>query len=1059
MPSAATTLSAKLQTALCYDAEDVRRLKLVLAPGKPTRPAGPAHSRKNSAVTLSDTRSSRATSSTSRDNSKTSYTASTHTTLTRPLPRSAKSENDTESVTPQQRHRVAVDAVNGCLRILAVASVRLESPSDPANAPSNSSRGTTLHTPRKASETHVDPSRRSTVEEHGPSELSREQLVITTEVGRYAFEYLQSAEGRHARYSSQSDAQVQGGLISFVSKLLSLGLHEQALKQLRALQNVLRHASNAVPEEVRRPTRFERDPPYFNPTENSSGLADLLCFEVRDVQKPKLLSDIVSHQLLSLRLIVASTRVSVLSVVLHYVDLSYKSSPVNILVQLYELDPANPRTLLQLDSLSKILAHTAQRMSHGQSADFERVSLALKMITLALRVRLIWVGLADHECDYQTDILLPFSRVVAIYAKVVSADHMHKYKLARKLYHELVNQATATVEDGRNQIPPDDLVLDLSRMAQDAGLFHEAQELSKTLTASPQDDGKVSAAEFVEIARLATFTLANNEHTEWDQVDRAVKMLNAGLNDESSSLGSVMREALKLRAAAYMYIKKTLTSAATQDILHRECVVVAYQTIVSFLVLLSRVLGQENDEDSSGRQRMILAALRVMKQSMEATCNVTKQLMHFAWMPVDLLLQGIALCKHLLQASSSFDVDLVQEWLPHRDTNSLKSELAKLSWSIPAGPIPDPLQTLRSLKQGLSILDDTDATVRRSAMQAVGHYRFGRALLKLHRRTDARLSFEKSIRSCVATGILADAAKIAEHQPTKAMLKSHPESQVLHAALKGLLEIDVKSEYVDEPDLAFVKDQSSDEKALVYELCLSILCSMMASQDVHFKMLDAASEISRLLLRIYEQKSYPLRRCRLMSRLMRLRAERRELKNVIDLEAVNDILCFSGHLARDEQLSTYWDHYRSTLSASLGLSRGSQGVKQIKSALETWTHLIKGASSWEDIDSRIDEPEQCMAQLCAIADFMDTQGLDEHRAQALALVASAEALSDDGALIRKPPRTVDVAAHLSQLGYTNEAGRYLDVATILMGLSDGTSPHADLVRSSWLLARSETGKR
>jgi separase len=184
-------------------------------------------------------------------------------------------------------------------------------------------------------------------------------------------------------------------------------------------------------------------------------------------------------------------------------------------------------------------------------------------------------------------------------------------------------------------------------------------------------------------------------------------------------------------------------------------------------------------------------------------------------------------------------------------------------------------------------------------------------------------------------------------------------------------------------------------------------------------------------LSLYTQDLYPIRRLRVITRLLSLDlAHPQEVSETLSNElSLNRIRNISVENTNDQGLENYLVHFQTLTTTLLELQQEQPNIDVIKQCLAVWNSVRERCVDFTALEREIEDVPRLLAHLLLIADYMEMKGFDTIRVAVLRLIADFNQLRDDTS---SPNDLVLSFTRLGtqwlQLGYSGKAGLALDRA-------------------------------
>ncbi|TKA23290.1 hypothetical protein B0A50_07347 [Salinomyces thailandicus] len=332
---------------------------------------------------------------------------------------------------PKAKHALATEVVNITLKVLTEASkvqATISSHSgatrkNPAKTPAKSSNALQ---PRSGNNTPapLSPSRTKSGDEAGLQEQNdvnegpSAPLLAAAECGRLAFSFLRSSDALKRDGSSPPPLQLETGMLALSARLVALGMHNLAAKELSAVKRRLEAA-------VKPPSRAGDNVKLHSKAIGTEkpDTASLLRLDPAVKSCPDTLPLAITHQQLVLRVVAGSRKPSAVAIVADHFCPSNQFTPPKLILHHAEMTGDRVRAPKQLESLAQILLGLCPGLSASSDASAldEGVSpspeVVFRLQSTALQIRKEWWQLAGHKVNYKDELLEPFSKCLGAFVR------------------------------------------------------------------------------------------------------------------------------------------------------------------------------------------------------------------------------------------------------------------------------------------------------------------------------------------------------------------------------------------------------------------------------------------------------------------------------------------------------------------------------------------------------------------------------------------------------------------------------------------------------------------
>lgn len=164
-----------------------------------------------------------------------------------------------------------------------------------------------------------------------------------------------------------------------------------------------------------------------------------------------------------------------------------------------------------------------------------------------------------------------------------------------------------------------------------------------------------------------------------------------------------------------------------------------------------------------------------------------------------------------------------------------------------------------------------------------------------------------------------------------------------------------------------------EERGVVLEWQLE-----QASELIHKPKYDKAlgallAELSARLAQVYAPSAHPIRRARVLARLMRIRAVKPDLLSSHSLHALTSIIV-DDELDGDDGLKPYLDDIRVSIAVARLFEDGKPDSEALGPHLYIWQRLLNGCKNADALHRVVDNPAALAQQLTSLGDYFGSLG-------------------------------------------------------------------------------------
>jgi len=889
----------------------------------------------------------------------------------------------------------------------------------------------------------------------------------TAECARVAFSCLRTLQASKVPGIDLPGLQLENGMSVLIGKLVSLGLDDLAIKELRVLKRRLNSEDGPRRDTASKGTN----------TTTAQTLAELLDFGKIPITGAKL-GLVVTTQLQVLRVMTSSRNPKHVEAAISVLITTHPSSPTRLLLvatkEAKELKEAE-KISRQLQTLSDILLSLTPSVSPADDplAVEPRLSVspdvAVQLQTLALHNRFLWWGIAGHKGDLSKEIFDPFLRCLSSFSRRSQSNAPENYRICSSLTMDLMTLLN-DCSDSRPRALKSTLCRIyklLGSLANDANLVIEAiawtEEYQKNLDPKVDSDARRCSV----AARLVSLKLRLPTIDPKDEglLLNLLEDLECPFKGESSEVDDLFIEVHQARRSAMMVLSKYKAAPGPNathqltDGLRQMC-----ESLVFLCPRLSvRYLGKPPDVSSATKDIVRYEQRRYFISkpginSVDSVLFLVRTLLgegQIAWDLVDSKLQDCLLLLNRL--------DLSRDQGPEHDESAPKSHFVRIS-NIYYSQYLDLRRTSDSTKDGqrLRVLRRSIDSIRtrpryeRKAGQLTTKLERMAEVCKMTSRYDELSKTLSSLQDeMIADGCLNAVAEMAAFRPIRAAWSENADVAVLGRTMQSLLKVQLKYLNPAAQIPLFHSSWSEEEIGAVLEHQLDTL-SRQATDSTTARCL--LSRACRELISVYDRERFPIRRIRTLLRLYALGVENLEeiVENVdteLDPSSVAELV-IEG--TKDERLVGYLNHLRAMVITTTELRQEKPRIEVLKEGLSVWSSIRSRCEDVVALERQVDDVPGLITHLHTVGDYLEMKGFDTTRVAVLRLIAELDELSSDES---DPEKLVLAFTYLGvqwlQLGYSGKAGLALDRARVYNqqnGVTAFSSLQLHISSSQYLLA-------
>lgn len=864
--------------------------------------------------------------------------------------------------------------------------------------------------------------------------------LATAECARVAFACLRGVKGPLA--AEQTDLQIETGMSALAGKLIGLGMHEPALKELRVLHKRLDVAAKPEPAAAKttKQTAALTDAP--------TTVADLLSFHMPVA--PQFLTAVTTCQVQVLKLIASSKKPAHIEAAVPYLRDTQPSSPVKLLSALAKQGSKEAgKAARQLASLSQLILSLAPSVSSQEDAVAvePRVSpapaAAFELQTIAFTCQLRWWRLGGHSGKFDEELLSPLSRCLRAFARRFTANDAVLYKTMAVSVDSLLQTASSC---GYTPIvstaaPISAIYQILGTTACNAKRYDDATQWFMKLksTVTEPAESKVRYASICAWLLAASLKKTGTEVDNDELAQLVLESLDGSLSGTVSELNELLDSLSLARRSVVGRLMETMNPALSENRKADALDDILKAFILRYPRFVRRWLGNAPNKDAPPKhilqfdQRRQLV-MKTISQTLDATLMVIKcdiQANASEWQQLDEVLQH---CSALLETVN----DPAQSPAKTEQLNAYFVKISSLYFAKfsqlrkqSQRKREENKQILQTLSRSIDAVKDLSATERDRAQLSTKLELFADMCKGVGRADDAVQTLRSICTGMAEDGILTEvAAALATQAPTIAW-NMNGKSSMLSRTLRSVAKLD--KSWTD-----WTIFLPETERAAVLEHLMYLSTTARTALRFQDPNLNA-------LLRIYSPEKYPIRRLRVLLHILY-----QNMGNEEEVEVIHPHLQICLRQAQgddngeDKGLTGFMPHllnWHHSIQAVLDADELSTSA--VPQAVDTWTSMVTSCQTESSIYKVIDDPEALQDYLQSLGHLAGLRG--EHLLQlktsqllvSLSKMFAGHGQTTSSALI---VRQSQLASQYISAGLYTKALDALDEAKGLLQQQDDVAP-------------------
>jgi separase len=762
------------------------------------------------------------------------------------------------------------------------------------------------------------------------------------------------------------------------------------------------------------------------------------------------ISLIVSHQTYTLRMIARVRRPRLVEETWGCLKLSNPSSPANLLWLIAKSSNGDPKTIRQLESLAQAVLALCPSISRSEDPSGDQNQLqpppdvVLSLQHLAFKIRQRWWALADHQGNKEKELIEPFSKCMAAFARRSQLSAVKKYRVAELLFTDLMGSSNdlANILQGESSGSVTLAIKTLVSLAESADLPEEALRWLGT-QGSPSDSIKSAAGAATQVIQEATLFLdaflKDPEKSSPDvSITRTLEILRGDLGGSSSELDSLFLQVNRLRRSAAKALSMGAQSASAIPALRYQAV----RVISSSVHLTARYLGSSGtaDMDSQTQARhaqRVLLVTPYVKSIIDSACLCSKIPIEHEpeehWTNMETLLHD---CRSILRHYGE-DSGSGQPLPPELQQSFVKLSNAYWAVHLQLKAINASSKSVtRAMRRSVELIQTRPRAEQQSGLLVMKLERLAEALETEGRIQSSQDALEQCVQALISIGTLQDAVELAKTRPLQQVWESTDVIITLGRVLKAYHRSFLKASVNSAPELAFYDSEelSVAGRGLLLEWQLALYLKVLSKNRAWDSNLNQSLRtMSDRLQVLYSMDQFPIRRRRVQILLLQLSQNHPDILPHSMRQVDADIAPSSSIGGTEDQgLQKYESHLKALWKLKSCMQDSTLDAGVVQECCSVWQPMLDSASSWKELSGHVDDIELWLAELKTTSDYLAATGEEYTCVILLHQLAKALELDDN----TDPSRVIGTMCALGllllRLGYSGKAGLALAKADPLV---------------------------
>ena len=735
-----------------------------------------------------------------------------------------------------------------------------------------------------------------------------------------------------------------------------------------------------------------------------------------------------------------------------YLDPSLATGPVHFIQRaMQDALIGQQQAAAHVSSLSQLIMSLAECIETRDVPSHPFVQFQLRCI--ALRARCLWWSLAGHQYEAVKDLWKPFGRALTDIVEgnsrngLQSTDILDQFAMLRKSAGDLSPES--------QQMVPNTIFLMLGEVAEENGDPDKALEFYEELQHNTAD---VSDYYLIRVScKLASLRLGSHQLQDGEKLVSSLDIAAAGLQGPlkvtATELDILLSEVVKLRRVAIRLIQR-LTSAANsseEDIqgwLSDACshAIIMCTRFVSRYLRASLVSPSMSTDGLSGN-----AKVQKLWKTLVSTVDSAIAVLRIGavdenlkkWQETEQAVHEVH--QFILLIFDNCDAE------KHQHLRPVFGKLANI-FCCRAQMVQGP-DKITFLKKAISIIKKRPADEWHDAGLSAKYEKLAALLYGQGNTSEAVGAYRQAVNSSIDPKLAGVLEIMAENGATEQCWDNTNNrirelDRLLAAFAKILVRISEKNLSI--PSKILDPEVSDVLLATLLERCLLHL----VRHELTGPLRKLAAQTLDIVLSVYDHKSYPLRRLRVMLQILLYEtkqpksASSEPLYKIADTENAGDLMVLET-MNCDQPLASSKTYLVTSFQIATALYFGRLSAELLDSTVEAWTAMMDARDHHSKAAWNIFNIDDFVGLLELLADFADAMALNSLRLRILLLsrrVLLGQIPASESSRLYLELR---IASHLTKCGHLSRSQEYLDNAKALL------SDEVNLETIEWHLASAE----
>ena len=980
-----------------------------------------------------------------------------------------------DNLQPPQKFKLATEVINASLKALteAIKNPRLQKTDTPLAG--RSSHATLNNGSRSRSQNALQPicgnivTNSPSKHNQSPHSSSTDErldgLRFQAECARIGFATLRTLQG----VGGSPDLpflQMETGMSALIGKLIALGFDDVAIKELRILKRRL-ETFGQTPECSLTVVPDPLEPENASKSQSET-LACMLKYPNINAKGP-VLALIIASQLQTLKILALRQDPSATEGALQHLRLDVPYSPANMIQQ--QVDPGTPasadKVAPQLETLARLIialcpsALTSEDRKSSKAGKTLSPATDFQLQSLALRIRLLWWEISGHQGNFMAELIDPFSRCLSAFKRRSRQDKKVNYDLAKSTCDIVLNSLQDVTGPQAGTLLS--IYQSLADLAEDSLQKDEAIRWFRQCSASATMSGASLTRLCTVTCRFAALQLRiltpGSMNDALSSLQDAASSLKGNLQGDPADLDELLIAVASLRKLAFHSFQENHNSSSTVPTQLSTTFTDECRDIVLLCVnFMVRYLGNGSFQGESDkavarreqRRRAISQVANPTVESVAAMARLSARADQDVWQRLDL---GLRDCTRLVEGLEQGTCS-AEDNIP--DSLGLVA-ISNAYWTRYMHLVRGAAESMSArecLRTSIDIIKNRPNHEKVAAHLPKKLEKWAHLYENMREYKKATGAYKETLDAYIGTGFLTTLEESAATRSLQDVFDNDTELGRLSKILLAYPRVALKAaEAGDDLKMLYDPEELAPAKRGVFlEQQLQSVAAILLDHGSSPNGQHYMKILANTLLSLYSEDRFPVRRRRVLVRLLALRLTRPDafdshLQEQLFLEVTENFVVAHS----DVGLLHYLTHLTASRRILISVCQPTPDIEAIKPIIDSWSRLVQKQRDWPTLQAHVCDIADWLMQLELLADYLEMQGLELLRISVLNLLATIHESAIPIQCSRLVSGLTELGVQYARLGYSGFAGITLHKAERYLETAD--LPYATVIR--WYLSYAE----